>query len=152
MRRAMRKHAYFAWFIWVVVSAPAGFATSYTLEDVIKASEEVAKQTPSQLAADLLDKSISIQGDTYELRLFTFEQKDPPQAQTPTFRDFITQWDCLFEKPQQRAESFIPTDYFTATPAMQKEGYTFLLSLRKVTDPGLLEKLAQRKRDSTTCQ
>lgn len=141
----MRKHLHLMWFVWIVAIAPAVYATEYTLQDVINASEAIANHTPSHLAASFAPQAIRMGQDTYEVRLFTFKHKNLPQAPQPTFRDFITQWNQLSAKPQQRTESFIPTDYFTATPEMKEKGYSYLLSLRKVTDPGLLKKLSQRR-------
>jgi len=130
---------------FIVLIAGQGVEASYTLQDVINANEAVANFTPSHLSAPVGGKPIIIQGRTYELRFFIFEQKGVPQADLPKFRDFITEWQQLSLTPKQRPEALVPTDYFTSTPEMKEKGYYFLLALREVTSPQLLNQLKARE-------
>ncbi len=129
-----------------LILTPAISLHAYTLKDVIEASPVIASSSPSQLCAPCSSKAIIIDAKVYELRLFTFEQLGRAQNDTPTFKDFITEWHLLEATPQQRAEALIPTDYFTATAQMKEKGFFFLLSLRQVTDPKLLTELDARSK------
>lgn len=117
----------------------------YTLQDVIEASSQVADATPSLLCVPCAGTAITLNDHMYELRLFTFEEKGVAHSDTPTFKQFIADWDMLAATPRQRAESLIPTDYFTATQEMRDKGFHFLLSLREVTDDTLIADLKARQ-------
>lgn len=141
----MKKWNIVIFMAWVWTTNVGLAQDTYTLKDVIDASPQIAQWTPSLLSAPFSGTSIKVNGKLYELRLFTFEQKGIAQTGRPTFKAFITEWQQLATPPKQRSEALTPTDYFTATPEMVKKGYFFLLSLREVTEPKLIDQMKSRE-------
>ncbi len=85
---------------------------------------------PSLLISEATGELLKINNSTYQLRQFIFEAS--PENNELDFSHFIEKYDQLSEPPKPAPGVLYPTDYFSATPQMKKDGYFYLLSLRKI--------------------
>ncbi len=128
-----------------ILAFSCSVSANYTLQDVIDAEPRLANHTHSLLVSPLSGQIIQIRGQWYQIRLFSFELQPNllPKYQAVTFIQFLQKYNLLMTTPKTSPEGLTPTDYFIAPRDFMDKGVYFLLSLRRIDDPKLIEEKAQ---------